>query len=159
MTYSHLKLRYARFSFLTYAENSNLRIWAVVRLCGRWAVTILLLPAELIGNPVVSSQSLYIATLVGRLCCTRLLILLQREPTKPLYNGSWSTWGLSFSKSLIIFVWCIKWFTYPVIRCISLLTEKMLCLPMGKFVCLVEGCCCPSLLYNIDKKVGQSFWL
>ena len=25
-------------------------------------------------NPVVSSQSLYIATLVGRLCCTRLLI-------------------------------------------------------------------------------------
>jgi hypothetical protein len=32
----------------------------------------------------------------------------------------------------------------------------MLCLPMGKFVCLVEGYGCPSLLYNIDKKVCQS---
>jgi hypothetical protein len=29
----------------------------------------------------------------------------------------------------------------------------------GEIVCLVEGYGCPSLLYNIDKKFGQSFWL
>ena len=34
-------------------------------------------------NPVVSSQSLYIATVVGRLCCTHLLIHYNASPPNP----------------------------------------------------------------------------
>ena len=117
--HAHLKLRCARFVCVS---------------CGRWTVTIRLLLAE---PPVVSSQSPCIATVVGRLCCTRLLILLQREPTKPLYNGSWSTWGLSFSKSLIIFCClhqrihlspCRPHFLAHWLRCYVCLIE--ICLPV-----------------------------
>ena len=47
---------------------------------------------------------------------------LQRESTKPLHNSSWSTWGLSFSRSLIIFCCLHLRIHLSLVSRISLLT-------------------------------------
>src|SRR6056300_1723961 len=47
---------------------------------------------------------------------------LQREPTKPLYDSSWRTWGLSFSKSPIIFCRLHQRIHLSLVSRISLLT-------------------------------------
>ena len=83
--HAHLKLRCARFVCVS---------------CGRWAVTIRLLLAE---PPVVSSQSPYIATLVGRLCCTRLLIHYNASRHDPCTIRSCLPEVGSVSQSLFIF--------------------------------------------------------
>lgn len=67
---------------------------------------------------------------------------LQREPTKPLYNSSWSTWGLTFSKSPIIFCClhlrihlspCRPHFLAHWLRCYVCLLEifEKFCLPIA----------------------------
>ena len=66
MVCNHLKLRYARFFF-----NLRKRYFLTLRLLWLMSSHNSAISSRTDLNPVVSSQSLYIATVVGRLCCTR----------------------------------------------------------------------------------------
>ena len=106
-------------------------------------------------NPVVSSQSPYIATVVGRLCCTRLLIHYNASPPNPCRILFGKPGVGSVSQSSIIFASCIFGFTFPC-GCISELTAWTLYLPMKLCcLCLVDGYGCPSCVYNIGEFVRQ----
>jgi hypothetical protein len=94
------------------------------------------------------SQSPYIATFVGRLCCTRSLIHYNASSMDPYTIVSIEPGG-AVSQSPIIFASRIFGFTFPC-GCISELTAWTLYLPMKICcVCLVDGYGCPSHIYNI----------
>ena len=113
-------------------------------------------------NPVVSSQSLYIATLVGRLCCTHLLIHYNASLPNPciIVFGKPEVYLFLIASSFLLSasrdspVAFLPHFPAHWLRC---------------YVCLCEICfaCCAwrkdtvalQLLYNTDKIIGQSFWL
>ena len=78
MVCNHLKLRYARFFF-----NLRIRNFLRVRLLWQMNSHNSAISSRTDLNPVVSSQSLYIATVVGRLCCTHLLIHYNASQPNP----------------------------------------------------------------------------
>ena len=108
-------------------------------------VIVLLFLAERLTH-VLSLQSPYIAVITGRLCCTHSLVLSNASLLN-LYTIIFSKPGVAFSQSSFIFVFALS--DSPLLlQSNSLLPMIMLCLPGG--VCLVDGCCCPSLIYSIE---------
>ena len=134
--HAHLKLRCARFVCVS---------------CGRWTVTIRLLLAE---PPVVSSQSPCIATVVGRLCCTRLLIHYNANLCSPYTIILHRSEVGSVSQSLFIFAFTSR--DSPVAGKPHFPAHWLRC-----YVCLLVFCAivvCLSLVYNTEVWVVQSFW-